>query len=377
MNYFIFLSFLSYFVYGIQCELVTNDIFDIYNEDDIDDIDDIDNEDKEDKDFGDEYFKFSNFEVEEDDVNVETNSENYEINYEIESKNNKPIEAKLKYESTNSSGFQTETKSRALIHGIQEWFDGNFDEIMQDSEKIGALYFVGENQYKNITYVGPDNYGVYDFTISENSNGFLTMIAHLTSNFTKYYEPNSMKFDIIIQDWIYQNNENQLALLMEYRTENETEYETETSYEEGYVSQKTSDPSLGYSALIWNNIIIYNNNSIGFVSTRMLNTTELNSLIETDDEYEGEQALGMWFCFSAKGSDNIYWDPNIGVYTTPLSSSSSSSSSNNYLGINTIGGIVGVSIAGCIVIGTIYYVVNKYKSYKKPLNDAMHQLTKL
>ena len=68
--------------------------------------------------------------------------------------------------------------------------------------------------------------------------------------------------------------------------------------------------------------------------------------------------------------------PNIGVYTTPLSSSSSSSS-NNYLSINTIGGIVGVSIAGCIIIGIIYYVINKYKSYKKPLNDAMHQLTKL
>ena len=373
MNYFIFFSFLSYFVYGIQYELVPNDIFDIDNNDDDDDYDY--DKVKKDKDFGDEYFEFSNFEVEEDEVNVETNSENYEINYEIKSKNNKPIETKLKYESTNSSGFETETKSRVLIHGIQEWFDENLDEIMQDSEKIGTLYFVGENQYKNITCVGPDNYGVYDCTISEKSNGFLTMIAHLTSNFTKYYEPNSMKFDIIIQDWIYQNNENQLALLMEYRTENETEYETESSYEEGYVSQKTSDPSLGYSALIWNTIIVYNNNSIGFVSTRILNATELNSLVETDDEYEGEQTLGMWFCFSSKGTNSIYWDPNIGVYTTPLSSSSSSSS-NGY-SINTIGGIVGASIAGCIVIGTIYYVINKYKSYKKPLNDAIRQHTKL
>jgi hypothetical protein len=375
MNYFIFFSFLSYFVYGIQYEVVANDIFDIDNDDDDYDYDD-DDYDK-DKDFGDEYFEFSNFEVEEDEVNVETNSENYEINYEIESKNNKPIETKLKYKSTNTSGFETETKSRVLIHGIQEWFDENLDEIMQDSEKIGTLYFVGENQYKNITCIGPDNYGIYDCTISEKHNGFLTMIAHLTSNFTKYYDPNSMKFDIIIQDWIYQNNENQLALLMEYRTENETEYETQTSYEEGYVSQKTSDPSLGYSALIWNTIIVYNNNSIGFVSTRILNATELNSLIETDDEYEGEQTLGMWFCFSSKGTNSIYWDPNIGVYTTPLSSSSSSSSSNNYLGINTIGGIVGASIAGCIVIGTIYYFVNKYKFYKKPLNDAIHQQTKL
>ena len=130
------------------------------------------------------------------------------------------------------------------------------------------------------------------------------------------------------------------------------------------------------SALIWNTIIVYNNNSIGFVSTRMLNATELNSLVETDDEYEGEQTLGLWFCFSSKGTNSIYWDPNIGVYTTPLSSSSSSSS-NDYLSSTTIGGIVAASIAGCIVIGTIYYVINKYKSNKKLLNDAIRQHTKL
>ena len=96
---------------------------------------------------------------------------------------------------------------------------------MQDNEKVGELYFVGENQYEDITYLGPYDYGVYDFTIAETQNGFLTMIAHLTSNFTENYDPNSMKFDIIIQNWVYQNNENQLALLVEYRTESETEDE--------------------------------------------------------------------------------------------------------------------------------------------------------
>jgi hypothetical protein len=372
MNYFIFFTLFNYFVYGINYNLVPNDIFDIDNENK-----DKEDKDKEDKDFGEEDFEFSNFEVEEDEVKVESDSENYEIKYEIESKNNKPIETKLKYESTNSSGFETETKSRVLIHGIQEWFDENYDGIMQDIEKVGELYFVGENQYEDITYVGPDNYGVYDFTISETQNGFLTMIAHLTSNFTEYYDPNSMKFDIIIQDWAYQSSENQLALLMEYRTEDEMD--SDETNEEGYVSQKTSTPSLGYSALIWNNTIVYNNNSVGTVSTRMLNATELYSLIQTDDEYEGEQTSGIWFCFSSKGANNIYWDPNIGVYTTPLSSTTqSSSSSNNHLSSAAIGGIVAASIIGCIVVGTLYYVVNKYKSYKKPLNDAeTHQLTKL
>ena len=391
MNYITFFSMLSYFAYGIHYDLIL-------------DVLDIDHEkgDKEDKDFDDEHFEFSNIEIEKDEVKIESNSENYEIKYEIESKDNNPIISKLKYESKNSSGFETETKSRVLIQGIQEWFDSNSDGVMQDNEKVGNLYFVGENQYEDITYVGPDSYNVYDFIISETQSGFLTMIAHLTSNFTENYDPNSMKFDIIIQDWIYQNSENQLALLMEYRTESETESKDEDEDEdededknkdedreededededEGYIYQQTLDPSLGYSALIWNTTIVYNNNSIGTVETRILNTSELNSLIETDDEYEGEQTSGMWFCFSAKGSNNIYWDPNIGVYTTPLSStssSSSSSSSNNYLTSTTIGGIVAASIAGCIIIGVFYYIVSKFKSNKKPPTDAETQhLTKL
>jgi hypothetical protein len=384
MNYFTLFTLLSYFAYGIQYKLVPNDIFDID-----------DKEDKEDKDFDEEHFKFTNVEIEKDEVKVESSSENYEIEYEIESDKTNPIEIKQKYKSTNYSGFETETKSRVLIHGIQEWFDENFDGLMQNNEKIGELYFVGENKYEDITYVGPNNYDVYDFTVSETSSGFLTMIAHLTSNFTEYYDPNSMKFDIIIQDWIYQNSENQLALLIEYRTESETESKDEDEDrededreddededdEEGYIYQQTLDPSLGYSALIWNTTIIYDNNSVGFVQTRMLNTSELNSLIETDDEYEGEQTSGMWFCFSAKGSNNIYWDPNIGVYTTPLSStssSSSSSSSNNYLTSTTIGGIVAASIAGCIIICVSYYIVTKIKSNKNPPTDAeTHHLTKL
>ena len=369
MNYFTFFSILSYFAYGINYKIVSNTVLDTNNEN---------NNENKDKDFGNEDFQFSNFEVEKDKVKIESDSKNYEIEYEIECEETNPIESKLKYKSTNSSGFETETKSRVLIHGIQEWFDENYDGIMQDIEKVGTLYFVGENQYEDITYVGPDNYGVYDFTISEKQNGFLNMISHLTSNFTQYYDPNSMKFDIIIKDWVYQSSENQLALLMEYRTEDEME--SDETNEEGYVSQKTTSPSLGYSALIWNSTIVYDDISVGTVSTRMLNSSELNSLIQTDDEYEGEQTSGIWFCFSSKGANNIYWDPNIGVYTTPLSSTtqSSSSSSNSYLSSTAIGGIVAASVIGCIIFGTIYYVVNKYKSYKKPLNDAeTHHLTKL
>lgn len=372
MKYISLLSFLSYFAYGIHYNLVLNDLLDIGDEKD-------EKDEKDKKDFEGEDFEFSNFEVEEDKVEVESDSKNYELKYEIKCEETDPIETKLKYESTNSSGFETETKSRVLIHGIQEWFDENQDGIMQDNEKIGEIYFVGENQYDPITYVGPDSYNVYDFTISEKAYGFLSMIAHLTSNFTTFYDPNSMKFDIIIQDWIYQNSDNQLALLMEYKTENEME--TEEKDEGGYVSQKTSSPSLGYSALIWNSTIVYDDTSVGLVSARILNATELNSLIQTDDEYEGEETSGIWFCFSPKGANTIYWDPSIGVYTTPVSSSSSSSStsssSNNYLSSTTIGGIVAACVIGCIILSVFYYIRVKIKSHKDTQKTVESDTAKL
>ena len=104
-------------------------------------------------------------------------------------------------------------------------------------------------------------------------------------------------------------------------------------------------------------------------------------MIQTDDEYEGEQTSGMWFCFSSKGANSIYWDPNIGVYTTPLSStSSSSSSSNGGLSSNAVSGIVAAAIISCIVVGVFCYIGIKFNSNKNAnhIKDAeTQQLTKL
>jgi hypothetical protein len=341
-------------------------------------------EDKENngkKDFEDEHFDFGSLEIEEDEVKVESESENCEIEYEIKSKDIQPIICKMEYESKNiTSGVETETKSRVLIHGIQEWFDINNDGIMSDDEKVGDLYFVGSNEYETITYSGPDIYDIYNFTIQEKPEGYLTMIAYLTSNFTEYYNPNSMKFDIIISNWNYEHIENQLALLMEYRTETEME----SSDEDGYVSQKSTDPSLGYSALQWTSTFTYDDSNIGTIQTRILNNTELELLIHTDDDYEEEQSSGMWFCFSSKGANSIYWDPDIGVYTTPISANSNSNSNSNSKSNDftisgaKIGAIIGCSIIGIGIIATLLVVAsNKIRQYRNTNNLEKVYLSKV
>lgn len=350
-----------------------------FSKDDNEDKDNNDNDnDKEDKDFDDEHFDFGSFEIEDDEVKVTSESENSEIEYEIKSKDTDPIICKMEYKSINtSSGIENETKSRVLIHGIQEWIDINNDNIMQDNEKVGNMYFIGSNEYKPITYLGPDMYDIYNFTIKEKSEGYLTMIVYLTSNFTQYYNPNSMKFDIIISNWNYQNSENQLALLMEYRTENEME-----SDEEGYISQKTTDYSLGYSALQWTSQFLYDDNNIGSIETRMLNNSELSLLIQTDDDYEDEQTSGMWFCFSCKAANYIYWDPDIGVYTTPINSNNNkntntkSSSSEITLSAETIGAIIVCSIIGIGLITSLFIITSNKIKKSRNLIDKI-QLTKI
>ena len=371
MRFFTLFTFISYMTY--QHRLLKND-------------GDKKDDDKGDKDFENEDFEFSLFEVENDKVEVESDSVNYEIEYEIKCEDTDPIESKMKYKSTNSSGIETETKSRVLIHGIQEWIDDNEDGIMQDDEKVSLFYYVGENEYEDITFVGPNNDEVYDFTIQEKPAGFLTMVAHLTSNFTEYYDPNSMKFDIIINNWIYQNPDSQLALLMEYRTEDEIETEEDDKKkengdqedkEEGYVSQKTSTPSQGFSALQWNTTIVYDTVNVGSVETRTLNSTELAELLQTDDEYEGEQTIGIWFCFSPKSADTLFWDPSIGVYTTPLSSSSSTSNSSNKKTYTSgeIGMITVALFVGAVLIWVMTrYLIHNYTSSSKKQLDGIFEM---
>ena len=367
MTYVSFLSFLSN-----DFEIQYLEIQDNSNEDKEDD------QDKEDKDFGNEEFAFSNFEVEADKVQVESTSANYDIEYEIECEDTDPITSKLKFKSTNcSTNEETETKSRVIIHGLQEWADENEDGIMQDNETVGDMYYIGENGYNAITYDGPDLNNIYNFFIEEKPLGYLTMIAHLTTNFTNYYDPNSMKFDLVIQNWDFQSADNLLALLMEYRTETETETsndyddeddkkgrQEEANRETDYVYQTTTDPSLGFSALQWNKTIVYDDTIVGKVNTRLLNASELSKLIYTDDEYEGEQATGIWFCFDAKAANKIVWDPTIGVYTTPLNQStstsagaSSSSSSSSALSDEAI---LGVAIACSLSLAVAIFLFMMY-----------------
>ena len=217
----------------------------------------------------------------------------------------------MNYKSKNISGFITEKNSKLLIQGIQEWNDINNDGIMQDNEKIGQLYYIGDYGYEKINYDVYNYDDVYEFHIREKSNNFLQIVLYLQNNFTEYYNPNIIKFDIIISNWYYENNENQLSLLMEYKTDSDIKTNIN-----GYSYQKYNDTYLDYSVLKWENVFVYDKENKGTIKPRLLNNNELSSLLYTDKKYSEEQSSGMLFCFSAKGSSDIYWYPNIGIYNS-------------------------------------------------------------
>lgn len=350
------------------CYLFTNvtsmKIYD-NNDDNNNDNDKNDDSDDEHKDFEGEKFEFENFEIENDKVKIESSSELSEIEYQIECSENDPISFKMEYKSINlTTSAESETKSRVLIYGIQEWYDSNGDKIMQDDEKINDLYLVGSQGYENILYAGPDNSNIYSFYINEkitndNIGGFVNTISYITNNFTNYYSPNMLKFDVLINNWIFENPQNQLSVLIEYRTESETESEDSKDSESGYLVQTTTDPSTGFSAFEWTTTYIYNGtncidyNCLGNIQTRILTQTELTLLVYTDDEYEGEHSTGIWFCFDAQGPINIYWDPNVGVYTSPLGSFTTSSSSKSSKSFST-GKYAGIAIGSIFGFGLVF-----------------------
>lgn len=298
-------------------------------------------------------FKFNNFEIEKNKVKIKSSDNNYEIKYDILCNHNEPIISKINYRSTNFSEINDETKSKILIHGIQEWFDTNNDGIIQDDEKIGPLYYIGENGYQTITYAYSDNIGVYEFNISEKQNGFIKIIMRLTNNFTDFHDPNTINIDITISDWYYQNDENQIALLVEYKT-----IEDIDTYDDGYIYQKNHNTNLSYSYLEWKKTFLYDNKNEGSVKTRILDDDELFSLLHTEKEYEKEKTSGIWFCFNSKGSNNILWDTNIGINTIPMNSGYDNSLIKINININS-DSIIFFIMIGIIFYSSLYFIISK------------------
>jgi hypothetical protein len=236
-----------------------------------------------------------------DKIKIESKSPTIDITFDVMAKSTLSVKMKLK-ETTNST--ELESKSRALIHYVQEWRDLNTDGIMQEGEKVGKAYKIGSSEGYNDIYPEPPDHPVYsyNFTIEEANNGPVTLIGHVVAIQNEFYDPSSLKFDLLFNDWQYQDAQNnQLAVLIEVRMETEMEYEKDGN--EGVIAQEAS--SSAYSAFEWRTTFQYGDNEEGTIQTREATDAEVAELgIETEDDFEGEVPKFMWYCFGldeAKG----------------------------------------------------------------------------
>jgi hypothetical protein len=228
-----------------------------------------------------------------DKIKIESETPTVELDFEIKAAS--PLSIKMDFEETLEDA-ELETKSRALIHYVQEWRDLNSNGIMDVNEKVGKAYKIGSRKggYNDIYPKPPKNPTSFNFTIEEANNGPVTLIGHVVAVENEFYDPSSFKFDLLINDWQYQDAQNnQLAVLIEVRMETEMEYEEDDK--DGAIAQAASS---AYSVFEWRTDFQYGDNQEGDIGMREATKAELDVLrISTKKGRKDEVSSFVWYSF--------------------------------------------------------------------------------
>jgi len=243
---------------------------------------------------------------------------------------------------------KTVAQSRLLFHSLIEFNDITAciggtpnDNIPQLCEYVdNSQYKIGTKGFSEIVLTGPSAVdGSYQITTAENSGGFVTFTVHIAphQNTTSGYTPNTIKFDMNVQNWQYSVITNKVALITEMQNDGDIDA-TCTAFESSTSNSKKVAPQTYFT---WTTTI--NDGMLatsGIVGCRLITETELEAQLGSsspkDPSYSDNQGAAVIFGFSLAGSNDIVWDPTFGVKNTGSKSGSNFVVPNNYIIIMTM-----------------------------------------
>jgi hypothetical protein len=235
-------------------------------------------------------------------VKIREETPSIEIKYEV--KASSPLSVELHFEEAvgGPKKKKRHTKSNTLFHYVQEWKDANSDGIMQWSERVGTGRKIGSVAggygaiYPVPTSRTPDT---YNFTIAEWNPSPVSLTGRAVATQNDITDPNALKLELELSDWQYQDEQNQLAVLIEVRMNSKMAvFENPDS---GAVSQTSGSP---YTSFEWSNKFAYGVDGEGSVQPRHATAAELKALRINTKKGRGEEAVYGWFSFGnneAKG----------------------------------------------------------------------------
>ena len=290
-------------------------------------------------------------------------------------------EARIELDYTTSVNITTEAELgfRVKFDKIFEYIDNETaDNGYQKGEEISE-YDIGEATWMPIQFVNTTVNGTTVYIISATTNDNVFGLVFRISEKILALEnstlvPNSLKLDIIINNYPNISSSSNLALRAKIETESELYTENETFHEEhGYAENETSiaiDSSVinNTGFFSWSENAIADNQTIAVLSSDPIIDPSDDDEDDEDLE-EGELSYTLFFSFITLPAQNILWDPTFSAITADYSRQNDTGTSSSSLPTTPIATtpgftleVAGLSIAlGAILILSHAFIRRKRK----------------
>ncbi|MDH5404732.1 MAG: hypothetical protein OEY49_19675 [Candidatus Heimdallarchaeota archaeon] len=288
------------------------------DEDDDDEEDDEDPEDEEEA-----YEREVHLEVNSDSVKIESELKNGDTKDKFEMEFKVEDEPKIKFEfKTESDSTEVELKYRIEFDKIIEFDDADNNGFAMDESVFSTYEFesVGWNDIVHTTTSTTTESGdtaQIDIFTATTSDGVFSIIMKVSGSLVDYegstLTPNSIKFDVAINDYPYAGEGSSLAIKTEIKTESETSNDEDTHEEESGMSageEQVTVGQLGYFS--WAETATADGQTVDVVDSALQSVSPGHE-DEDDDLDEGETETEMYFTFIVKDAVDILWDPKVGV----------------------------------------------------------------
>ncbi len=274
---------------------------------------DDDKEDETDKEEKDAYEREVEVEHEDDKVQIKSELKNGENKdkIEFELKQDDGVEFKLKY-STETASNETEMKFKVKFRSIVEYSENNSVVGYQDAEFV-SMYKLKDQSFEPIAYTTGTNLHIFTLTTTD---GVFTIIAKISGSISEdgnaTLTPNSIKFDVILNNFPYTQSDSSLALETRLKTEFERKIDADTDEEEAGFGSDETQVGFGTTGFFsWANTADADGTTVEVVTSSIMD-------LDDDDEKEhdleeGETTEKLWFSFIATNATKIFWDPKVGV----------------------------------------------------------------
>ncbi len=286
------------------------------DEDETDHSDETDDEDSEEEESEKEDAYERELEIETSDKQFQVKSklkfgdqeDEIEVEFEVEDK----AEIQLQYK-TESSSQEAKFKYRVSFEKIIEYVDSTQTGFNGTQDIVSELEF---KQWDPIQYTVSNVNGVdvYVITATTSDQVFSLVIRISTSIIdlgNSTLTPNSVKIDVIINDYNYVNSNSSLAVKAKIKTESKLEMDDETVEEAAGFVEGESQVGIGLLSagfFSWADTAEADGVTVDVISS----TLEDSSSEDTDLE-ENETSNKLYFSFMATNASSIVWDPKVGV----------------------------------------------------------------